>query len=255
MDFPLIPEEYLREAENIPDFWVTDLGDIAAWLACHVSRGEIREIGRSAGGRPIPAVTFGEPRKGARTTSFSGSIGARKLAAYFGIPIAVGTSFGLLAISTFLLTTLDTATRLCRYVFQEFTGLIDPRWRFVATGASLMLPAILVFITIHGADGAPLPAWKAIWPAFGATNQLLGALALMVIAVWLRSIGRSYLFVALPMLFMMVMTIWSLVGQVMGGGTTPIVRAIAGTLLVMALVLVGEGIRVFSRPRPTPAPM
>ena len=84
MDFPLIPEEYLREAENIPDFWVTDLGDIAAWLACHVSRGEIREIGRSAGGRPIPAVTFGEPRKGARTTSFSGSIGARKLAAYFG---------------------------------------------------------------------------------------------------------------------------------------------------------------------------
>lgn len=84
MDFPLMPPEYMREAESIPSFWITDLRDIAAWLACHVSRGEIRETGRSAGGRPIPMVVYGQPRQSGRTTTFSGSIGARKLAASFG---------------------------------------------------------------------------------------------------------------------------------------------------------------------------
>ena len=84
MDFPLLPEEYRREAESIPKFWITDLGDIAAWLADHATRGEVREIGRSAGKRPILAVSYGRRREGAGTTTFSGSIGARKLAAYFG---------------------------------------------------------------------------------------------------------------------------------------------------------------------------
>jgi hypothetical protein len=84
MDFPLLPDEYLREAENIPGFWITDLADISTWLAANVKRGEVREIGRSSADRPILAVTYGRKREGVGTTTFSGSIGAKKLAAYFG---------------------------------------------------------------------------------------------------------------------------------------------------------------------------
>ncbi|MDX9978409.1 MAG: M14 family zinc carboxypeptidase [Lentisphaeria bacterium] len=84
MDFPLLPAEYLREAETIPAFWITSLEDIAGWLKSNVTRGEVREMGRSAGGRPILRVAYGHPRQSGRTTTFSGAIGARKLAAAFG---------------------------------------------------------------------------------------------------------------------------------------------------------------------------
>jgi carbon starvation protein len=162
------------------------------------------------------------------------------------MPASLGVQFGLLAISTFLLTTLDTCTRLCRYVFQEFFAMKNEWGRFVATFASLIIPAALVLVTFKDpVTGQAIPAWKAVWPVFGATNQLLAALALMVVTVWLQALGKRVWFVMVPMVFMMVMTAWSLVILVSQPATSEIVRWVAAFLLLLAVVLAFEALRTF----------
>ncbi len=168
-----------------------------------------------------------------------------------GLPAALGTSFGALAISTFLLTTLDTSTRLARYVLEELFRLPrGNRWAvFGATVASLTIPAVLTQITLHLPDGTPAPAWRVIWPVFGATNQLLGALAMLVVTAWLRNQGRKYAFVAAPMLFMFVVTLVALVQLVWRYGVTSLIGGISAALFVLAVVLLLEAIRkVFGLP-------
>jgi carbon starvation protein len=136
--------------------------------------------------------------------------GVGKFMSFLGIPESVGVAFGMLALSSFVLTSTDTGTRLARYVFTELTGVTN---RFVATAVSLVIPAFLVFLKYRDpATGKLLPVWKALWPVFGATNQLIAALALFVVMVWLIKTGRGkYWFVAgLPALFMAVITVWAL---------------------------------------------
>jgi len=139
---------------------------------------------------------------------FAGGIG--KFFAALGFPAKAATTFGLLAVSTFLLTTLDTCTRLARFVCQELFKLEGMSGRLVATTGSLLLPAVLVFKLIPGPDGIMMPVWKAIWPVFGASNQLLAALALLVVFAWLRHEGRKALYVLIPMVFMSVTTVIAL---------------------------------------------
>jgi len=82
--FPHIPQEYLREADHPPDFWLSTVDDVTRFLGERVHRGTVEVIGRSAGGRPIRAVFYGRGRNGGGTTTFSGAIGARNMRAYFG---------------------------------------------------------------------------------------------------------------------------------------------------------------------------
>jgi carbon starvation protein len=163
-----------------------------------------------------------------------------------GVPKALGTSFGLLALSTFLLTTLDTCTRLGRYIFEEFIGVWSRTWHVVATAATLILPLWLALTEFHDATGKVIPAWQAIWPVFGATNQLLGALALLTTAVWLKRTGRRTIYVFLPMLFMLAVTLLALAMLVWQDGPT-VIRTIAGVLFVLAVVLIYEATRAFGR--------
>jgi carbon starvation protein len=172
--------------------------------------------------------------------------GMGKFLSVFGIPDKLGFSFGLLALSTFILTTLDTATRLGRYVFEEFFRLKDIRWRYLSTVATLILPTIFVLITLKDPQGKPIPAWQAIWPVFGATNQLLAGLVLLVIAIWLKKMGKKCLFVLGPMVFMNVMTVWALV-LLLNKYRLSAVGVIAGVLLVLALVLVVEAVRTITK--------
>jgi carbon starvation protein len=162
----------------------------------------------------------------------------------FGVPQVLGTSFGLLALSTFLLTTLDTCTRLGRYIFEEFLGVWSRGWHLVATAATLVLPLWLALTEFHDATGKVIPAWQAIWPVFGATNQLLGALALLTTGVWLKRTGRRTIYVVLPMLFMFAVTLLALGMLVWNDGPT-VIRAIAGLLFVLAAVLIYEAARSF----------
>ncbi len=172
-----------------------------------------------------------------------------------GIPAELGAHFGLLALSTFLLTTLDTCTRLGRYVFQEFLDLDNRKAsvRWLATLATLGLPAVLLSITLTDAAGNPIPAWRAIWPVFGATNQLLAGLALLVATVWLKRTGRAYLFAGVPMVFMVATTMTALWMLVRNSGFT-LVGIIAGFLFVLGVLLIVEAVRAFRAENVAPEP-
>lgn len=169
--------------------------------------------------------------------------GMAKFLGVFGVPEPIGYSFGLLALSTFILTTLDTATRLGRYIFEEFFGLRRARTRYLATVATLALPLVFVLITLKDANMNPIPAWKAIWPVFGATNQLLAGLALLVVMIWMKRLGKRTAFVFLPMCFMTVMTVWALF-ILIGQYKLSLIGLIAIVLLLLALTLFIESVRV-----------
>ncbi len=168
--------------------------------------------------------------------------GMARFLGVFGVPSKIGFSFGLLALSTFILTTLDAATRLGRYIFEEFFGLKGRTARYFSTAMTLILPAVSVFIPFTDAAGHPIPAWKAIWPVFGATNQMLAGLALLVVLVWLKKIGKPIGFVLWPMIFMLGMTIWALITLIGQYRLSPI-GIIAMLLFVLALLLIVEAAR------------
>jgi len=168
------------------------------------------------------------------------AVGMGKFLGVFGVSPSLATTFGLLAVSTFLLTTLDTCTRLGRFIVQELLGLTGTFGRLVGTGATLVIPTVMVFVQLEGPNGQPMPAWKAIWPAFGATNQLLGALALLVVYAWLRHTGRKTWFVFAPMVFMFVTTLTALAQLVYLNLLTPGgSRFIGGLSAFMGVLAVG----------------
>lgn len=174
--------------------------------------------------------------------------GMAKFLAVFGLPENIGFAFGLLALSTFILTTLDTATRLGRYVVEECCNWKGTGVRYLATVLTLVIPSILVLITLKDASGNAVPAWKVIWPVFGASNQLLAGLALMVIVVWLKKSGKNTLFALLPMLFMICMTVWALCLLIIQYRLA-IVGIISFFLLLLAIILVVESIRTYGASR------
>jgi hypothetical protein len=70
-----IPADYLREQKDIPSFWISTVEEVTAFLKNQIHKGKVEVIGKSAGGRPIYAVLYGQPREGKGTTTFSGSLG------------------------------------------------------------------------------------------------------------------------------------------------------------------------------------
>jgi carbon starvation protein len=199
----------------------------------------------------VALVGAGAAKGQAPTVVFGAGLG--KMLSAVGIPESAGAHFGALAISTFLLTTLDTCTRLARYVLEELFHL--PRGKVLpialATLGTLALPLILTQVTLTLPNGQPAPAWKVIWPVFGATNQLLGALAMLGVTVWLRNQGRRRAFVGIPMLFMFAVTLIALIQLVWRyGGPTTLVGIIATALLALSIVLVVEATRQILRTPP-----
>jgi len=176
----------------------------------------------------------------------------------FGVDPTFAVAFGLLAFTTFVYDTLDVATRLGRYIFQELAGARGRRMAWVATLATLVLPALFMSATLRDARGNEVPAWRVFWTIFGSSNQLLAALTLLGLTVWLLRTGRrtAAWLVALPMAFMMTMTLWSLLRMLSawverlstGGGVDP-VGPTALILAVLAVFLILEGHRSLSSRR------
>ena len=162
-----------------------------------------------------------------------------------GVNREFARSFALLAFATFIYDTLDVATRLGRYIFQELTGW-SGRWgRFGATLCTLALPAVCVSWTVRDAAGQIVPAWKIFWTIFGTSNQLLAGLTLLAITVWLWRSGRPWWMSAIPAVFMLTMTLWSL-GVLSAPWLTAMARGQWGMdwIAVIALVLMGLGVLV-----------
>lgn len=159
-----------------------------------------------------------------------------------GIPTELGVEFTLLAVSTFLLTTLDTCTRLTRFLVEELVNRRNAVTRYAGTAAVLILPGVFAFQTFDGQ-----PAWRAIWPLFGATNQLLAALALVTFVVFLKARRIGYLFALLPAVLMVIMPMTALVMMVAQMGVTSLLGSIALIMLVLGIFVVGMSARYVLR--------
>ncbi len=164
----------------------------------------------------------------------------------------------ILAVSAFCLTSLDTATRLARYMFQEFWLQPGETYKDV-TGfrAILCNPYVATLITVVLGIALGMSGYGIIWPLFGAANQLLAALALLAVAAWLGNIGRNNKMLLFPMIFMLIVTLTSLLftmrTQILTlstvGAPAAIRLVIAIILFVLALVLAYEGIQTLTGKR------
>jgi len=123
-----------------------------------------------------------------------------------GIPPVYGTVFGILLVEGFVITTLDTAVRLQRYLFEELWQVIFKNVPKIMKSYlfNAALCVILMYLMAYN------NAFLVIWPAFGSSNQLLASLALIAVSVWLVKRGINALFTVIPAIFMMVTTVYSL---------------------------------------------
>src|SRR5688500_6834584 len=111
-----------------------------------------------------------------------------------------------MACSTFEFDTLGVATRLGRYVLQELFDRQGRRGALLATALPVVPPASMLLLAKAG-------SYPIFWVLFGTSNQLLAALSLLAITIWLKQSGRSYSFALIPMLFVMTITLRSLLIQ------------------------------------------
>ena len=167
----------------------------------------------------------------------------------------------VLTYSAFCLTSLDTATRLARFMFQEFwlepgetAADVKEGWKKVMVNPYFATILTVVLGILLGMNG-----YGKIWGLFGAANQLLAGIGLLAVATWLGNLGKNNKMFLLPMGFMIVVTIASLcltvknqVGMIMAGGADwgPWAQSILGVLLiVLAIVLVIEGVQTLKNPK------
>jgi carbon starvation protein len=175
----------------------------------------------------------------------------------FGIPKGLAVSFALMAFVTFVYDTLDVCTRLGRYIIQELTGWHDARGKWLGTAVTAGVPLFFLLQDTVDASGQPLPpVWRTFWALFGASNQLLAALTLLGVTVWLWRTRRArwvWFVTGIPTVWMYTMSSWALVSMTWpkfrgaGGGfeMTGDPVAWAGVVLVaLAALMLVEAIRV-----------
>ncbi|MEZ5357597.1 MAG: carbon starvation CstA family protein [Candidatus Zixiibacteriota bacterium] len=151
-----------------------------------------------------------------------------------GINISIGAILGILLIEGFVVTTLDSAVRLNRYLFEEFWALLfNPVPKIMTrfwfnSGLSVIIMFLLAYFN----------AFKLIWPLFGTANQLMAALALIAVSVWLTKRGRRNWYTVIPAVFMVVTTmaalVYLLVNTYIPSGK---ITLIAADILLLALSL------------------
>ena len=171
--------------------------------------------------------------------------------AVLGVPTAFAVSFGLMAFTTFVYDTLDVCTRLGRYIVEELTGWRTAAGRMFATALTTGVP--LYFLMAQPTDAAGRPAWRVFWALFGASNQLLAALTLLGVTVWLWRTRREmwvWWVTGLPAVFMYVVSGWELLRtirrQFANGINLDAVSIVAVILVALAALMLVEAIRVLS---------
>ena len=195
------------------------LAVVALITAAYISGGELTEL-----------------LKGGPANVFSSGVGS--FMTKIGIPFHIGKSFAALAVSAFALTSLDTATRLARFIFQEFFDNPEKEKQnpltnmYVSTGITVVIGG---WLAVGG--------FARIWPIFGSANQLLASLSLLAIAVWLKKSGKNYHMLTLPMIFMLAVTLSALVlliqANLAKGNYILVIFPVL--LFILAIVLAVEG--------------
>ena len=168
-------------------------------------------------------------------------------------------SLVILAVSAFALTSLDTATRLARFMLQEFFLEKDQKpsdlqgYKRIITN-----PIVATVLTVFLGMALASVGYEKVWGLFGAANQLLAVLALLAICAWLGNIGKSNKMLYIPMMFMLAATLTSLlltIGSRMGDlasgfdGVAAAQLVISIILFIMAVFLMVEGLKVLNAQR------
>ncbi|WP_346899977.1 carbon starvation protein A [Clostridium sp. UBA7503] len=190
------------------------------------------------------AVGYVTKAEGTPAVIFANGVG--NFMSGFGIPQQVGIVFVTLCFSAFALTSLDTATRIGRYILQELCEgrggkkNIISKNMYISTG-----------ITVLASFGLILYGYNKIWPIFGSANQLLAALALLAITAWLTKSGKKALVTIVPMILMFIVTL-SALGLLIKDyifSSTPnyILGIIALILFILAIVLIIEAYNTLVR--------
>ena len=176
------------------------------------------------------------------------------------IDMKFAIAFGLLAFSSFVFDTLDVCTRLGRYVLQEITGLKGKIGGAVATILTLAMPSLYLAYM-------PPKSFMTFWVLFGTSNQLLAALTLIGVSVWLWRTGRPVWFALAPAIFMLATTSTALVMNFMSflakhqslvSAAKPIDpmnitnMVIAVALLGLSIFVAFEALRVYVQSRRRP---
>jgi carbon starvation protein len=142
--------------------------------------------------------------------------GGANMIAALGIPIELAVGIIAVMVACFAATTLDTATRLQRYVLQELGDALNIgplQNKYVATSIAVGTGGAMALIS--GPQG-PGSGGLILWPLFGATNQLLAGLAFMVIAFYLIRHSKPVWFLALPLVLMVILPAWAMTWQILG---------------------------------------
>ena len=168
-------------------------------------------------------------------------------------------TFGAMAFSTFIFDTIDVATRLGRYILQELFGASGRAGSVLATLGTVIVPATLLLTSGPHVPGQQ-PTYMLFWTLFGTANQLLAALTLMGITVWLYREGRRVWFTLLPCVFVSAVTVWSLLLQIGSALHAPLgvnassMNALVGVLLLALAVYLAvqcaQSIRAAGSPTP-----
>lgn len=160
-----------------------------------------------------------------------------------GLPMELAQAFIALVAVSFALTSLDSGTRLLRYNIEEIShsvGVPALGQRYVASTIAVVLIGFFAFYQIEGQ-----PVGLALWSLFGSTNQVLGALTLLAVTIYLRQNGRNYVYTLLPMVFMLTVTIIAMVidirkywngGQLLLWGVATSIFVLSVWLLVEAVI-------------------
>lgn len=157
------------------------------------------------------------------------------------IPFAISSLFAMLMLNAFILTTLDTAVRLGRYITQETFGEYYNIFKSrTLTTFVVILPAFFLAVT---------NSWKFIWPVFGSANQLIAALTLIVITLYLVKLKKPSAYTLIPAIFMTATTLGALVYLIFSFlVATPrniMLAIVSGILVILALFVIHQAIKTF----------
>jgi carbon starvation protein len=173
-----------------------------------------------------------------------------------GIPMKLGISIIAVLVASFAATTLDTATRLQRYVIQELAATVHIKPltnKYAATGLAVALGGMVAMMPASATAG-PGSGGLILWPLFGATNQLLAGLAFMVIVFYLRRRNKPIIFALVPMIVMLIMPAWAMLWNMFNGQTGWFFNPEKQHLFLFGVAVIGlqvwmmiEGLLVWSK--------
>lgn len=173
----------------------------------------------------------------------------------FAIPTAYGTAIGLVAFVVIVITVVQLVFRLMRVTLAEGLGDRSPIFRNIHVGTLLSMTATFILVVTG--------TWVYIWQLFGAANQLMASLSLLVVTVWLTSTRRNVLYAGIPMLFMFSTTMaativiaynlyatvlvknWGVAGHGIATAGSLITIMIAVVIFIAAILIAVDGYRAF----------